>query len=80
MEQLASRVPLVLLDDDATVGQPVARFIRENFAERTTIVVIAEIDPPTGWNHILPSHRSEELERQLRRIPGTLITRLHLQT
>ncbi|WP_280417532.1 APC family permease [Nocardia carnea] len=73
-------VPLVLLDDDATVGQPVARFIRENFAERTTIVVIAEIDPPTGWNHILPSHRSEELERQLRRIPGTLITRLHLQT
>lgn len=37
-------------------------------------------DPPTGWNRILPSHRSEELERQLRCTPGTLVARLHLQT
>ncbi|MEV5832235.1 APC family permease [Nocardia sp. NPDC052112] len=73
-------VRLVLLEDsDATVGGPVARYVRENFSGRRKVVVIAEIDPPTGWDRVLPSHRSDELERELRRMADTVVCHLRVQ-
>ncbi|WP_425343142.1 APC family permease [Nocardia brasiliensis] len=73
-------VRLVLLEDsDATVGGPVARYVRENFAGRRKVVVIAEVDPPVGWNRVLPSHRSDELERVLRRMSDTVVCHLRVQ-
>ncbi len=73
-------VRLVLLEDsDATVGGPVARYVRENFAGRRKVVVIAEVDPPGGWDRVLPSHRSDELERELRRNADTVICHLRVQ-
>ncbi|WP_433733567.1 APC family permease [Nocardia sp. CA-129566] len=73
-------VRLVLLEDsDATVGGPVARYVRENFPGRRKVVVIAEIDPPTGWDRVLPSHRSDELERELRRMTDTVVCHLRVQ-
>ncbi|MGW0182565.1 APC family permease [Nocardia sp. NPDC003345] len=79
-EQWHPGIPLVLLDDDATVGEPIARFVRDSFTGSRTIVLIAEIDPPAGWNHLLPSHRSDEIERHLRRLPDTLVCHLRIQT
>jgi len=73
-------VRLVLLEDsDATVGGPVARYVRENFPGRRKVVVIAEIDPPIGWDRVLPSHRSDELERELRRMTDTVVCHLRVQ-
>lgn len=73
-------VRLVLLEDsDATVGGPVARYVRANFAGRRKVVVIAEIDPPGGWDRVLPSHRSDELERELRRMTDTVVCHLRVQ-
>ncbi|WP_194818499.1 APC family permease [Nocardia sp. XZ_19_385] len=72
-------VRLVLLEDsDATVGGPVARYVRETFPGRRKVVVIAELDPPGGWQRVLPSHRSQELEKQLRRQPGTVVCHLRV--
>ncbi|GAB2517831.1 APC family permease [Nocardia heshunensis] len=74
-------VRLVLLEDgDSTVGGPVARYVRENFTGRRKVVVIAEIEPPAGWNHVLPSHRSDELERVLRKMNDTVVCHLRVQT
>ncbi|WP_249358899.1 APC family permease [Nocardia cyriacigeorgica] len=74
------RVPLVLLpDDDATVGGPVARYLRTTYPDRRKIVVVAEVDPPAGWDRVLPSHRSDELERTLRRMSDTLVCHLRVQ-
>ncbi|WP_082393358.1 APC family permease [Nocardia arizonensis] len=73
-------VRLVLLEArDATVGGPVARYLDNSFADRRKIVVIAEIDPPAGWARVLPSHRSDELERQLRRRSDTVVCHLRIQ-
>ncbi|MEU7764558.1 APC family permease [Nocardia sp. NPDC049190] len=73
-------VRLVLLEDsDSTVGGPVARYVRQNFPERRKVVVIAEIDPPAGWHRVLPSHRSDELERDLRRLNDTVVCHLRVQ-
>ncbi|MFD6395933.1 APC family permease [Nocardia sp. NPDC060249] len=73
-------VRLVLLEDsDATVGGPVARYVRDNFGDRRKVVVIAEIDPPSGWDRVLPSHRSDELERVLRRMSDTVVCHLRVQ-
>ncbi|WP_253808893.1 amino acid permease [Nocardia amikacinitolerans] len=73
-------VRLVLLEDsDATVGGPVARYLRENFAGRRKVVVVAEVDPPGGWDRVLPSHRSDELERELRRMTDTVVCHLRVQ-
>ncbi|MFD4457849.1 APC family permease [Nocardia sp. NPDC058480] len=73
-------VRLVLLEDsDATVGGPVARYVRDNFGSRRKVVVIAEIDPPSGWDRVLPSHRSDELERVLRRMSDTVVCHLRVQ-
>lgn len=63
-----------------SVGAPVARFVRENFADRRKVVLIAEVDPPVGWDRVLPSHRSDELERRLRRLPDTVVCHLRVQT
>ncbi|MCU1645570.1 MAG: putative amino acid permease YdaO [Nocardia sp.] len=74
-------VRLVLLEDgDATVGGPVARYVRDHFEGRRKVVVIAEVEPPAGWNHVLPSHRSDELERVLRKMPDTVVCHLRVQT
>ncbi|WP_405498491.1 APC family permease [Nocardia sp. NBC_00511] len=74
-------VRLVLLEDgDSTVGGPVARYVRDHFPDRRKVVVIAEIEPPVGWNHVLPSHRSDELERVLRKMPDTVVCHLRVQT
>lgn len=73
-------VPLEMIDaGDCTVGGPVARFVRDNFDGRRKVVLIAEVDPPTGWDRVLPSHRSDELERQLRRLPDTVVCHLRVQ-
>ncbi|MFI9511328.1 amino acid permease [Nocardia sp. NPDC052566] len=73
-------VRLVLLEDsDSTVGGPVARYVRDNFDGRRKVVVIAEIDPPMGWDRVLPSHRSDELERELRRMTDTVVCHLRVQ-
>lgn len=73
-------VRLVLLEDsDSTVGGPVARYVRDNFEGRRKVVVIAEIDPPSGWDRVLPSHRSDELERELRRMHDTVVCHLRVQ-
>ncbi|MEC3918261.1 APC family permease [Nocardia sp. CDC160] len=74
-------VRLLLLEDgDSTVGGPVARYVRDNFAGRRKVVVIAEIEPPAGWNHVLPSHRSDELEKTLRKMSDTVVCHLRVQT
>ena len=74
-------VHLEIIDaGDCTVGAPVARYLRDNFADRRKVVLIAEVDPSTGWDRVLPSHRSDELERQLRRLPGTVVCHLRVQT
>ncbi|AYF79390.1 APC family permease [Nocardia yunnanensis] len=74
-------VRLLLLEDgDSTVGGPVARYVRDNFAGRRKVVVIAEVEPPAGWNHVLPSHRSDELERELRKMNDTVVCHLRVQT
>lgn len=74
-------VRLILLEDsDATVGGPVARYVRDHFEGRRKVVVIAEIEPPAGWNKVLPSHRSDELERVLRKMPDTVVCHLRVQT
>ncbi|GAB0107063.1 APC family permease [Nocardia sp. JMUB6875] len=74
-------VRLLLLEDgDTTVGGPVARYVRDHYAGRRKVVVIAEIEPPAGWNHVLPSHRSDELERVLRKMPDTVVCHLRVQT
>ncbi len=73
-------VHLEIIDaGESTVGAPVARYVRDNFAGRRKVVLIAEVDPPTGWNRVLPSHRSDELERQLRRLPDTVVCHLRVQ-
>ncbi|RJO68489.1 APC family permease [Nocardia panacis] len=73
-------VPLVLLPDhDATVGGPVARYISEKYPDRRKVVVVAEVDPPLGWNRVLPSHRSDELERELRKLSDTVVCHLRVQ-
>ncbi|MFI5718734.1 hypothetical protein [Nocardia sp. NPDC051750] len=54
--------------------------MRESNIGGRTVVLVAEIDPPSGWDHVLPSHHSDELERRLRRIPGTLVWHLRVQT
>ncbi|MFB8007192.1 APC family permease [Nocardia sp. NPDC056000] len=74
-------VRLVLLEDgDSTVGGPVAHYVRDHFPNRRKVVVIAEVEPPAGWNHVLPSHRSDELERVLRKLPDTVVCHLRVQT
>ncbi|MFF2551091.1 APC family permease [Nocardia sp. NPDC058058] len=74
-------VRLVLLEDgDCTVGGPVAHYVRDHFPGRRKVVVIAEVEPPAGWNHVLPSHRSDELERVLRKLPDTVVCHLRVQT
>nr|WP_040749032.1 APC family permease [Nocardia transvalensis] len=74
-------VRLEIIDaGDCSVGGPVARFVRDNFDGRRKVVLIAEVDPPTGWDRLLPSHRSDELERQLRRLPDTVVCHLRVQT
>ncbi|WP_084514323.1 APC family permease [Nocardia acidivorans] len=74
-------VRLVLLEDgDSTVGGPVAQYVRDHFPGRRKVVVIAEVEPPAGWNHLLPSHRSDELERVLRKMPDTVVCHLRVQT
>ncbi|MEU0543054.1 APC family permease [Nocardia sp. NPDC005978] len=74
-------VRLLLLEDgDTTVAGPVARYVRDNFAGRRKVVVIAEVEPPAGWNHLLPSHRSDELERVLRKLPDTVVCHLRIPT
>ncbi|WP_460695873.1 APC family permease [Nocardia thraciensis] len=74
-------VPLEIIDvGDCEVGGPVARYVRDNFDGRRRVVLIAEVDPPTGWDRLLPSHRSDELERQLRRLPDTVVCHLRVQT
>ncbi|MEV6097446.1 APC family permease [Nocardia sp. NPDC051981] len=74
-------VRLVLLEDgDSTVGGPVARYVADHFTGRRKVVVIAEIEPPAGWNHVLPSHRSDELERVLRKMNDTVVCHLRVQT
>ncbi|MCM6774631.1 APC family permease [Nocardia sp. CDC159] len=74
-------VPLEIIDaGDCTVGGPVARYVRDNFHGRRKVVLIAEVDPPSGWDRLLPSHRSDELERQLRRLPETVVCHLRVQT
>ncbi|MEU7629352.1 APC family permease [Nocardia sp. NPDC049220] len=73
-------VRLVLLENsDSTVGGPVARYLRENFPNRRKVVVVAEVDPPAGWHRVLPSHRSDELERELRRSSDTVVCHLRVQ-
>ncbi|MBF6332041.1 APC family permease [Nocardia transvalensis] len=73
-------VPLQMIDaGDCTVGGPVARYVRDNFHGRRKVVLIAEVDPPSGWDRLLPSHRSDELERQLRRLPETVVCHLRVQ-
>ena len=73
-------VRLVLLEDsDATVGGPVAAYVRAHFAGRRKVVVIAEVDPPSGWDRVVPSHRSDELERVLRRMTDTVVCHLRVQ-
>nr|WP_068004209.1 APC family permease [Nocardia pseudobrasiliensis] len=73
-------VPLEIIDaGDCTVGGPVARYVRDNFQGRRRVVLIAEVDPPSGWDRVLPSHRSDELERQLRRLPDTVVCHLRVQ-
>ncbi|MEV0247286.1 APC family permease [Nocardia sp. NPDC050712] len=72
-------VPLVFLDDsDATVGGPVARYLSERFPGRRKVVVIAEIDPPSGWRRVLPSRRGQELAKQMRRQPDTVVCHLRV--
>ncbi|MEU8900872.1 APC family permease [Nocardia sp. NPDC048505] len=72
-------VPLVMLADrDASVGGPVAHYLRETYPERRRIVLIAELDPPVGWRRVLPSHRGRELGKQLRRQPGTVVCHLRV--
>ncbi|MFE6858100.1 APC family permease [Nocardia sp. NPDC057668] len=74
-------VRLLLLEDgDTTVAGPVARYVRDNFTGRRKVVVIAEVEPPAGWNHLLPSHRSDELERVLRKLPDTVVCHLRIPT
>ncbi|MBF6170234.1 APC family permease [Nocardia blacklockiae] len=74
-------VPLEVIDaGTGSVGDPVARFVRDNFAGRRKVVLIAEVDPPAGWDRVLPSHRSDELERRLRRLPDTVVCHLRVQT
>ncbi len=74
-------VPLEIIDaGDCKVGGPVARYVRDNFEGRRKVVLIAEVDPPTGWDRLLPSHRSDELERRLRRLPDTVVCHLRVQT
>jgi amino acid permease-like protein len=74
-------VRLALLEDsDSTVGSPVARYLRNHFDGRRKIVVIAEVEPPAGWSRVLPSHRSDELERILRRMPDTVVCHIRVQT
>ncbi|MFJ4655655.1 APC family permease [Nocardia sp. NPDC088792] len=74
-------VRLILLEDgDATVGGPVARYVRDNFPGRRKVVVIAEVEPPAGWNRVLPSHRSDELEKVLRKMSDTVVCHLRVQT
>lgn len=74
-------VRLIMLEDgDSTVGGPVARYVRDHFPGRRKVVVIAEVEPPSGWNHVLPSHRSDELERVLRKMPDTVVCHLRVQT
>ncbi|MEV6279630.1 APC family permease [Nocardia sp. NPDC051832] len=74
-------VPLVLLDgDDSTVGNPVADYVRDHCTDCRKVVMIAEIDPPIGWSRVLPSYYSDELERQLRRLPDTVVCHLRVQT
>ncbi len=74
-------VRLILLEDgDSTVGGPGARYVRDTFPGRRKVVVIAEIEPPAGWNKVLPSHRSDELERVLRKMPNTVVCHLRVQT
>lgn len=74
-------VRLEIIDAGAcSVGAPVARFVRDNFDGRRKVVLIAEVDPPTGWDRVLPSHRSDELERRLRRLPDTVVCHLRVQT
>jgi hypothetical protein len=73
-------VPLEIIDTgDCTVGAPIARYVRDHFDGRCKVVLIAEVDPPAGWDRLLPSHRSDELERQLRRVPGTVVCHLRVQ-
>ncbi|RMI30697.1 APC family permease [Nocardia stercoris] len=73
-------VPLELIDaGDCTVGGPVARFVRDNFDGRRKVVLIAEVEPPGGWHRVLPSHRSDELERTLRKLPDTVVCHLRVQ-
>ncbi len=73
-------VRLEIIDaGDCSVGAPVARYVRDNFDGRRKVVLIAEVDPPAGWGRLLPSHRSDELERQLRRLPDTVVCHLRVQ-
>ncbi|WP_084161882.1 APC family permease [Nocardia sp. BMG51109] len=72
-------VPLEVIDaGDCSVGSPVARHLRHHFDGRRKVVLIAEVDPPTGWHRLLPSHRSDELERCLRHLPDTVVCHLRV--
>ncbi|MET4613197.1 amino acid transporter [Rhodococcus sp. PvR044] len=73
-------VRLILLDGaDGGLAPTLTRYITDRLADRRVVVVIAEVEPGSGWRRILPNHRGDELDRALRRYTDAVVCRVRLR-
>ncbi|MFG1781275.1 APC family permease [Rhodococcus oryzae] len=73
-------VRLLLLDgSDGGLAPTLTRHITDRLADRRVVVVIAQVEPGSGWQRILPNHRGDELDRALRRDTDAVVCRVLLR-
>ncbi|WP_083742924.1 APC family permease [Rhodococcus sp. MTM3W5.2] len=73
-------VRLLLLDgSDGGLAPTLTRHITDRLADRRVVVVIAQVEPGSGWQRILPNHRGDELDRALRRDTDAVVCRVRLR-
>lgn len=72
-------VPLVLLNgSDGEISKPVADYIGRRHDRHQVFVIIGEVVTANGWQQVLPNHRGDDLELELRSIPNVVICRQSL--
>lgn len=72
-------IPLVLLNGrDGEISTPVADYIRRRHDRHQVFVIIGEVLTANGWQQVLPNHRGDDLELELRSMSNVVICRQSL--
>ncbi len=70
-------VPLAIVEsEDRDIAQPLAKLLRDRYADRTVFVLIAQVEPGRLWERILRGDRGGVMERAVRGQAHTIVCRM----